>query len=254
MPIDSRLLLEPNRPAHTLLVANLDCSRIALRFLHQKFRDFLRTALKLEIDCFHESVQTLPLVGFREARDGAAQGRDRSRFVVAVLSAEPSRRQEESSRLRNLLVEHAHRGVKRFDSYAHSFVPGGEIHIAEIAFIIESGEPAHAIDWAARDPIRESSRQRLDIRAVVEAQDLRSFCPQQARQCIRNSALIRHDDHAAPGGKRDVRRLAFGQRRAQDGQRHPSRNPIGGLQTGRNWARFLAGCLDHRRGGRRRWC
>ena len=84
-------------------VADLDCAGIAQGFLDEQFGDLRWLALGFEIDRFDESLDALPLVGLGETRHGAAERSDRSGFVVAVLSAESRRRDQERARLRDLL-------------------------------------------------------------------------------------------------------------------------------------------------------
>ena len=96
------LFLQPNCPAQSPLVADLDCAGIAQGFLDQDVGDFRRLALRFEIDRLDQSVHALALVGLGEARHRAAQRGDRSGFVVAVLSTEPRRRDQERARRRDL--------------------------------------------------------------------------------------------------------------------------------------------------------
>ena len=124
------LFLQSNRPALPFLVADLDCAGIAQSLLDEDVGDLRRLSFRFEIDRLDESVHPLALVGFGEARHRAAQRRDRSGLVVAVLSAEPCRRNQERARRRNLLVQSAHGGVERLDAHPQSFVPGGEVHVA----------------------------------------------------------------------------------------------------------------------------
>ena len=53
---------------------------------------FLRFALRVEIDCFDQNVRPLSLIRFTEADDRATERGYCPGLVVAMLSAQPSRR------------------------------------------------------------------------------------------------------------------------------------------------------------------
>ena len=124
LAVVGRLLLQPDRPAQSVLVADLDRAGIAQRFLDEELGDFRWLAVGFEIDRFDQSFRPLALVGLGEAGDRAAQRSDRSGFVVAVLPAEPRRRDQERARRRDLLVQRAHGGVERLDAHPQRFMPG----------------------------------------------------------------------------------------------------------------------------------
>ena len=73
LAIGGGLFLQPDRPAQSVLVADLDCAGIAQGFLDQDARRLpMRLRSRFEVDRFDQGVRALPLIGFGEARDRAA--------------------------------------------------------------------------------------------------------------------------------------------------------------------------------------
>ena len=158
-----------------------------------------RRARRFEIDRLHESFRPLALVGFGEARDGAAHWRDGSGLVVAVQSAEPRRRHQERVRPRDLLVQRAHRRIQQFDAHAKSFAPGGRIHAAEASFVVQRGQPVDSGHRSGRHPFCKPAGERLRIRRAVDPENFRTHRLQPLLQSVAYAGLIRHQDDAASG-------------------------------------------------------
>ena len=72
LAIGGELFLQANRPAQTFFIADFDCAGIAQGLLDQEVCDFCRLAFCLKVDCFDQSVQSLPVVRFTETHDRAA--------------------------------------------------------------------------------------------------------------------------------------------------------------------------------------
>ena len=71
----------------------------------QQVRDLRGVAPRLEIHGLDESIRPLALVGLGEAGDRAAQRRDGSGLIVAVLAAEARRGNQERARSGDLFIE-----------------------------------------------------------------------------------------------------------------------------------------------------
>ena len=96
--VGGRALLEADGPALAVLIADLDRAGIAQGFVDQQLGDLRRRRPGFEVDGLHQRVRPLAFVGLGEAGDGAAQRRDGSRLVVAVLPAEARRGDQEGAR------------------------------------------------------------------------------------------------------------------------------------------------------------
>ena len=70
--------LEANRPALTILIADLDRTGIEQAFVDEGFGYFRRRALWFKIDRLNDCIGALALVRLSEPDHGAAEGRERS--------------------------------------------------------------------------------------------------------------------------------------------------------------------------------
>ena len=147
------LFLQSHCPTQAILVANFDCAVVAQGLLEHDDGNFRRTSSGLEIDRLDVNFRTLALVGLGEADNRSAQRGNGSGDVVAVLSAKLRGRDQERTRRRDLLVQSAHRGVQRLDAHPQSFMPSRQIHVAEVAFVVERGQPVHSLDRTRRQPL-----------------------------------------------------------------------------------------------------
>ena len=113
--------------------------------------DALRSASKST--ALTRSFCALTLVRLGEADHRATQRRDRSGFVVAVLAAKPCGRNQERAWRCNLLVQSSHGGVERLDAHPQRFMPGRQVHLAEVAFVVQRGKPVDSLHRAGGQPI-----------------------------------------------------------------------------------------------------
>src|SRR5581483_7278887 len=132
LSIRRRLFPQPDRPALTSLVADLHRAGIAQSFLDQEVSDFLRLAIRLEINCLDESIRALALICLGEANDCSTERRNRATLVVAMLPTELCCRYQECTGRSNVFIKRTHGGVKRFEPQPDGFLPGREIHFAEV--------------------------------------------------------------------------------------------------------------------------
>ena len=42
-------------------------------------------------------------------------------------------------------------------------MPGGEVQVAEVPFVVERGQPVDSVDWASGGPIFKKTLQRLCV-------------------------------------------------------------------------------------------
>src|SRR5581483_11290200 len=85
LPVCRRFFAQTDGPALTSLVADLNRAGIAQSFLDQEVSDFLRLAIRLEINCLDESIRALALICLGEANDCSTERRNRATLVVAML-------------------------------------------------------------------------------------------------------------------------------------------------------------------------
>src|SRR5581483_9915280 len=76
LSIRRRLFPQPDRPALTSLVADLHRAGIAQSFLDQEVSDFLRLAIRLEINCLDESIRALALICLFYANEATTERRN----------------------------------------------------------------------------------------------------------------------------------------------------------------------------------
>ena len=153
--------MEADGPAEPCLVADLDGTRIAQRFVYEILGNFRWLAPYFEIGRFDERVWALPLVGFGKSHYCTAERSHRADLVVAVLSAKPRCRNEERARGRNLVVQGPHGGIERLDAHTDGFAPGCRVQFGNAPFDIQCGQPIDSVYWPSGDPILQAIRQGI---------------------------------------------------------------------------------------------
>ena len=190
-------------------------------------------ASRLEVDGLDERIRPLALVGLGEAGDRAAQRRERARFVVAVLAAEPRGGHRKVPGRRDLVVQRAHGGVERLRRECagpHASRRGPW----------RRGRP--------RRPARAASRRRRTgaTRRAPRSIDRRPRRRRPAsllRERVADAAPDRGMIDDAPARlERYAGRLAQRERRAEHRNRHAARDGVGGFEASRARRARLRAC------------
>ena len=92
-----------------------------------------------------------------------------------MLASKSRCRNQETARRCDLFVESAHAGVQELDAHADCIAPAVDVHLAEVAFGVDRGQPVNAVDWAGSDPPIDVVDEGVRSNGWIQAQNFDGF-------------------------------------------------------------------------------
>ena len=183
--------------AEALIVdtADLDTAGVEQGLLDQLRGDRLGLATLGEVDRLDERVGTLLLVRLGESDDRPAERVGRAGFVVAVVAAEPGRRDQERARA----VQVAHGRVERLDPSTQRLAPAIEVVVGEFTIGVERREPVDAGDRRLLVPRIELGEEIVRAHTRRQGEDGCAGLGELLLERLADTSFVEHHDDSSTG-------------------------------------------------------
>src|SRR5581483_5293940 len=116
LAVGSRLLLKANGPTQAVLIPDLNGTVVVQSFRNEQVGDLVRLCAEFEINCLHQRVDTLSLVGLDEAGDSTAERSSGSAGIVSVLATQSRPGHEERAGRGYVVVQSAHGVIEQLET------------------------------------------------------------------------------------------------------------------------------------------